>query len=937
MVFINIRNKISRHWKEMSIPSKFDLGGRLFLVLLVMVAATGYVSLKKVRNAEKSIFISSEIQRLVLDMDRGMERSYRLYYRFLLQYPVIGFQEAHQQYLQPSIRQIARVITASKVLKLNIEESPVSIALQKSDIDLNLYLSSARRYAETAIDSVELITRLSAPDRGLEAQLLGSLDLLQKELTGHENLLNLYHEMRSHTQEYRILRKRFLMQSAFNVSFRLHQQIRDMNLDSQKKKRITVLLDDSIDISEKILKIDLNIKSIINDFSLQQKAVNPISISLVALAKEEVKQAKLRIASTHRLAVFFMAAISLLGLFAALGIRKLLNAGITEKLVRLTKTAKKFRRGNLDVVVDEGSGDEIGQLGATFNIMAARIRAFVHDLESKVLSRTKALQRSNEKLLREMDDRIKAQANQKETMAILQAALDNSQAGILIADAKTGNVRYINGQAYFILGESKKMSPDELNIFSLVKTFEQYDLDGNRVKPEDAPLVSAIRTGKPISRELLMKQPNNPDRFMWINASPIINDQGVVHAGISIFLDITKRKKVELDNINLELQLRQVHKMEAIGTLAGGIAHDFNNVLAAIIGYADLAIEDIPDKNPARLQIQEVLKAGNRAKDLVKQILAFSRKSQVGSLPVQTHLVLEEVVHLLRASIPSTIDIRIDIDPNCRPVLADQTQIHQVILNLCTNAAHAMEQEGGILDIVLGRLEIDADQLIKYPDLKPGPHVKLSVKDTGPGIEKQILDKIFDPYFTTKEVGKGSGMGLAMVHGIVKQHGGTIHVDSTKGLGSVFQVLLPEMDTEVEVFSKKDKPLMKGTEHILVVDDEQSLAYITQKRLERLGYRVTSKTSSQEALTLFKKNPGSFDLVITDQTMPDLTGDNMAKEMIRIQKDIPIILSTGYSSRINKIKTQELGIKAFLMKPVEMEELADCVRSVLGEQPENSR
>ncbi len=937
---MNIRDRIFQYWQKMSITSKFALGGRLFLVLIVMVAATGYFSLLNVRKADKSILVSSEIQRLVLEMDRGKEKSHRLYYTFLLKYPVIGFEEAHQQYIQPSIRQIARVIRISQSLKHKIEQSNVSMALQKSHIDLNLYLSSAKRFAQTSIDSVELVTELSAPARGFEAQLVKSLGALEKELIGHETLLILYHEMKSHIQEYRIVRKRFVMQSAFNVAFALDRQIGNggVILDGQKKKKTVKLLDASMDVAKKILETDAKIKSIVNDFSLQEKTMGPISNSLVRLAMEEVEQARGRIASTHKVAVSFMGGIALLGLFVALGIGKLLNVGITEKLVRLTKSARKFRKGNLDVVVDEGGGDEIGQLANTFNIMAARINELVHGLESKVEQRTSQLQKSNTKLQMEIDDRIKAQARLKETQSILQAALENSQAGILIADAKSGNVRYINEVGLSIMGESRETIPLEFNIFTYVRKFQGYDLDGKPIERGGYPLAWVINHGKPLSKEYLIKQPNMPDRFVWANASPIMNDQGVVHAGISLFLDITKRKKAEQEKGNLELQLRQVHKMEAIGTLAGGIAHDFNNLLAAIIGYADLAQLNIPDNNPAKLHIEAVLKAGDRAKNLVQQILSFSRKSQLGRVPVQISPILKEAVNLLRASIPTTIDIRMAVDSDCRSVLADQTQLHQVIINLCTNGAQSMEKEGGVLDITLTRCEIDPAQILVYKDLKPGPHVRLAVKDTGHGIEQQILESIFDPYFTTKKIGKGSGMGLAMVHGIVKRHRGMILVDSVPGRGTVFQLFLPELPPGDDKIVNKDEnkdekklPMPTGTEHILVVDDEVAIVDMTRMRLERLGYMVTSTTNSMDALELFGQHPHRFDLVITDQTMPLLTGEKMAKKMIRIQNDIPIILSTGYSSRIDENKIKGMGIRALLMKPVAMKELAECIRRVLGD------
>jgi signal transduction histidine kinase len=781
----------------MSITAKFRLGLSLFLFLIVLIAATGYVSLVNVGKAEKSILNSLEIQQLVLDMDRGMEKSRRLYGDFFLQYPVLGLAEAHQQYIQPSIRQIAQVILISQALKDKIEQSHVSQALQKTGIDLNLYLSSAKRFADTSIQSVELVTEVSAPDRGFEAVLINRMQSLKDELSGYETLLSLHHEMEGHIHQYRIGRKRFMMQSAFNAAFRFRQQLeKERRPDAGKKERISAALDQSMEIADKITEADGKIKSIINDLSLQEKTVSSISGSLVRLAAEEVKQARDRIEYTHNTAALVMAAIALCGLLAALGAGRVLNRSITQKLIRLTKTAKEIREGNLDVSFEGSGEDEIGQLAFTFNMMTARIKEFVDTLEAKVAHRTDELKASNEKLLKEMDDRIKAETEKK----------------------------------------------------------------------------------------------------------------------------------------NLEGRLSQAHKMEAIGTLAGGIAHDFNNILGAIIGYADLIKYDIPEGNPAKAKIEKVLKAADRAKNLVKQILAFSRKSQMSRTPVQIHLIMKEAVHLLRASIPSTIRILEEIDPECGSVLADQTQIHQVILNLGANAAQAMETQGGALHIALTRVDISPSDIFAYPGLKPGPHVKLRVKDTGTGIDKKIMSRIFDPYFTTKDIGKGSGMGLAMVHGIVKSHEGVIHVESEAGSGAVFDIYLPSIKDALPVPENTPDAPLTGTGHILVVDDEPAIADTIRMRLELLGYRVTMKTSSLEALEAFRQYPGLFDLVITDQTMPHLTGEKMAREMILIQNHIPIILNTGYSSLIDEEKLGEIGIRAFLMKPVRMEELSECVGRILSGQ-----
>jgi CheY-like chemotaxis protein len=368
--------------------------------------------------------------------------------------------------------------------------------------------------------------------------------------------------------------------------------------------------------------------------------------------------------------------------------------------------------------------------------------------------------------------------------------------------------------------------------------------------------------------------------------------------------------------------------MEAIGTLAGGIAHDFNNILSAVIGYTEIALADVPDGTSQHRNLQEVLKAGSRARDLVKQILTFSRQTEQELKPVQIDQIVRETIKLLRASLPTTVKISQDIQSDSA-VLADSTQIHQVIMNLCTNAAHAMRAKGGRLTIDLSDVVLGGSFLEQHPYLSPGVYIKLRVIDTGHGMKKVTLDRIFDPFFTTKERGEGTGMGLAVVLGIVKSHGGTITVESEEGKGSTFNVFLPVILREIDHEVRTNEPIPTGTERILFIDDEKSLVDLGQQILERLGYRVTIRTSSVEALELFIEQPDKFDLIITDMTMPNMTGDELAGKLMNIRADIPVILCTGYSERISKERAHDLGIKEFILKPIVMRELAKTVRSVL--------
>jgi len=400
---------------------------------------------------------------------------------------------------------------------------------------------------------------------------------------------------------------------------------------------------------------------------------------------------------------------------------------------------------------------------------------------------------------------------------------------------------------------------------------------------------------------------------------------------LQIATDISRIKDLEKESLRIQAQLQQAQKMEAIGTLAGGIAHDFNNILSAVIGYTEIALADVPGNSSQHQNLQEVLKAGNRARDLVKQILTFSRQTEQELKPVQINQIVRETLKLLRASLPTTVTIAQQIESDSA-VLADPTQIHQVIMNLCTNAAHALRDNGGQLKIDLSDVMLDGSFIEQHPYLSPGGFIKLSIADDGHGMEKSILDRIFDPFFTTKERGEGTGMGLAVVLGIIKSHGGTITVDSEVGKGSVFDVFLPVIKREVDHEVRTKAPIPTGTERILFIDDEKALVDLGRQILERLGYTVTVRTSSVEALELFMEHPEKFDLVITDMTMPNMTGDDLAGKLLNVRTDIPIILCTGYSEKISREKAQSLGIKEFILKPIVMRELARIVRSVLDDE-----
>jgi len=412
--------------------------------------------------------------------------------------------------------------------------------------------------------------------------------------------------------------------------------------------------------------------------------------------------------------------------------------------------------------------------------------------------------------------------------------------------------------------------------------------------------------------------------IVWASVGSFLvrDEQGVPSSFITHIQDISHTKK-------LESQLRQSHKMEAVGTLAGGIAHDFNNILGIIIGNTELAFDDVPDWNPARFNLDEIKIASLRAKDVVRQLLSFSHKTERKRKPIRIDSLIKESTKLLRSSIPTSIEMRLNLPKQICAINAEPTQIHQIIINLCTNAAQAMDQTGGVLGISLAEIVLAQETFSSYHNLAPGHYVQLTVSDTGYGIPSQIRDRVFDPYFTTKEVGKGTGMGLSIVHGIVKSHDGAISLYSEPGKGTTVKVLFPAIEATPVDGRPGSEELPTGKESILFVDDEESITKMGRQMLERLGYTVDTQTNPVSALETFRLNPEQFDLIITDMTMPKMSGDQLAKEALSIREDIPIILCTGFSEKINGEKAHDMGICMYIEKPLYQHDLAIGVRAAL--------
>ncbi|MDM8538830.1 response regulator [Desulfobacterales bacterium HSG17] len=430
-------------------------------------------------------------------------------------------------------------------------------------------------------------------------------------------------------------------------------------------------------------------------------------------------------------------------------------------------------------------------------------------------------------------------------------------------------------------------------------------------------------TGEKQSLELKIKTDKESPVWVQADIQADRNETGEVIQWRMVLIDITKNKI-------LEAQLYQSKKIESIGTLTGGIAHDFNNILYVITENAELSLEEIPEWNPVHNNIKEILKAGIKAAEIVKQLLNFSRQDDRQDLQsIEAVTRIKAAIKFFRPMIPASVEIRMNNETRETMILADSKQITQVMMNICINASQAMEETGGVIEIKLEQEYLTDEFSEKYPDLCTGHYLKITISDTGCGINPEIINNIFDPYFTTREFGKGSGMGLAVVHGIVKNHNGAIFVDSRPGKGSAFTILFPAISDKPPIEPEISNEIPRGSENILLVDDEESIVFITRTILEQLGYQVETRQDPKEALELFQSKPQKFDLVISDMTMPHMNGIILFEKLKEIRSDIPVIICTGHSQFIDKEKAEEMGGAAYVMKPVLMQELAETIRKVL--------
>lgn len=616
--------------------------------------------------------------------------------------------------------------------------------------------------------------------------------------------------------------------------------------------------------------------------------------------------------SINRRFNFILTGISVMVLSLLFTISLFFENSVLKPMVDLRNAARSVGEGNLDFKIGMAANNEIGELSASFDQMTEKLKTITvsrDELENEVKNR-----KQTESTLRESMELFKAVFEQTGGYCMI---LQPTEDGIpTILDASNSACKAHGYTREEMLGRPVSDLDDEEGKRSC-RERTKFILSGNTLNIEN----KHVRKDGSVFPVSVFA---NIVRFE--NKPPVI---------LTAEFDISGRRLIESEKVILESKLQQARKMESIGTLAGGIAHDFNNILSAILGYAELAMSNVERGTILEDDLREIFIAGNRAKELVSQILMFARQSSEDLKPIQANLIVHEVLKFIRSSIPTTIQIEEEIKSDSL-ILGSATQLHQIFMNVMTNAAHAMDSEGGILKVIVEDVHVGEDLLPQLQGLKSGDYLKVLISDTGLGIPSNIIDSIFEPYFTTKKSGEGTGMGLAVVHGIVESYNGKITVDSLEGQGTTFRIYLPLTKKRKQDDFSEPLELRGGSERILFVDDEVAIAKMGGLILGKLGYCVTTETESVKALELFKSKPFDFDLIISDVTMPNMSGDKLAKKILEIRADIPIILCTGYSRKISNESPTLIGVKAIANKPITKSDLSKLVHKVLLENKSKS-
>lgn len=1019
-------------WSGRGITEKFSAIFLLLLLLVVLVGGGGFFAFLYISRMAERIDQNNSIVQHVLDMDRGMERARRLHGDFFIHYQRIGLHAAHELYAQPSVREIARVITLSSKLKdLLVGEMPIHLdKIERADI--NLYLASAKRFAETSIEAVELISRRSAPERGVEDQLVQAGLAVRALVQGQPHLLAEVLDARSYYKDYLIERKRHLMQSSLNLLHSVETTVeQDDSLPVDLKQLLPVRIRTLEMLIGELLDIDLAIAARLNDFSLQVEAVAPVSRTLLEQTKKSAENAERQIKKANMIAgtgVF-------MGLVLAIGtlvyIARLVHTSITQNVIELARAAASFSEGQLDVRVREKSGDELGQLAAAYNDMAARLRDAIDNLETKVMNRTMDLSLSEERfrtlvnelpqvavqgfaenreiiywnrasellfgysaqeaLGRKIEELIfpvshragfqqsieRWQVEDVQLPAVEQLLLDKKGEEKPVFSAYAMQKNSLGEMTMYCVhvdlaelrrAESRGRVSESLyrqlfdQTMSGVAVYEavddgrdfvikDYNKSGERIdqlKKEEIvgrfasevfPSIGSLgllevfrsvwRTGEP--GQLPASYYEDARMQGWRQNSVYKLPTGEI---VSVFEDITPQKKAEEDKAAMELRLQRAQKMEAIGLMAGGIAHDLNNILSAIVGYPDLLLLQLAPDSQLRKPIKAIKGAGERAATVVADLLTVARGVASARTPADLNGLVKEYLDSpeflqLQSSYP-TVVFNTDLGNGVPVIECSPVHVLKCIMNLAVNGAEALTTSG---TVSISTMAFRPDKRWKRQQGLDTPlFALLTISDDGTGISASDIDHIFEPFYTKKEMGKrsGSGLGLSVVWNTMKEHGGTVLVESSRK-GTSFSLYFPA--SEKQIIDSEAVSLLqnaRGTgEVILIVDDEPQQCELAVKMVEHLGYVAFCAGSGEEAVAYLKKNDA--DLLLLDMLMePGISGRETFQRIKQFKPGQRAIIVSGFSENEDVQATIEMGAGGFVKKPYSLTILAKAIHGELG-------
>lgn len=888
--------------KGLGIQCRFGLGVGLLLFLTMITTIVVLIGRQRLIEAEVVMADSIEIQRLVLEMDQGMEEARRLHGDFFLHAPEIGFAAAHEKYAQPSVRQIAEVVTQSKALKELLIRSPVGEGIRDNQVEVNLYLSFAERFADTSIEAVELFTDLYGPERGLEPQLTHALDEMTAALNPQGDSFRLLMELKSRIQEYRIGRQRPLMQHALNAEVLLRRSLQDDPLvDDRQRRQMEGLLNRVRELADRILAAEAAIRARFNDFALQSEAVDSVSTTLERLAGEEVKNSQQSIRAIRGRVVRTVLAMTVTGFVAAFFVIRMFNRVIIRRVARLTRLAGELREGNLEAVISEDSGDELGQLARTFNLMTGRIRELVSTLELKVEQRTAELSASEQRF---------------------RQLFENSGNGVMICEVCDQGDDFIIRDCNRALETIERKARRELIGRRLTEMFPGIGKVG---------LLSVMRsvweTGQPARMPVSWYEDEKVRG--WREYGVYRLSSGEV---VCVHTDCTAQKQAEEESQLMEAKLQRARKMEALGLMAGGVAHDLNNILSGVVGFPDVLLMSLPEDSALRKPVEIIKDSGRRAGAVVADLLTVARgatgKREAAVLNTLVRDYLASPEYLALAARHPQIECATRLDPNLPPILCSPVHIGKCIMNLVSNAMESIEGPGHV--IIATAREMVAEPAARQNNVSPGEYVVLSVSDSGKGIKEQDLEHIFEPFYSKKVMGvSGTGLGLAVVWNSVADHGGMIRVDSSSR-GTTFYLSFPVAALVMGEKRTETAPLDLSSrgETILVVDDEPILRELAAALLQRLGYTVFCVSSGEQAVARLREQPA--DLVLLDMMMePGINGLETYREILQFAPLQKAIIVSGFAESDDVKAVQALGAKRFVKKPYSLEQLGRAVRAEL--------